>query len=108
MLKSMGPQAKMLVIERTAEFIDTLDNIDDPRLEVVHGCASTVSEELAQEIIVVVQSALAPGGRLVAHQFTDRVAEYAKPIMGCPKSRSNSSTCCPLGSSCATTIARNP
>lgn len=109
MLKSMGPQAKMLVIERTAEFIDTLDNIDDPRLEVVHGCASTVVEELArrglgaadvvisgipfstmppalaQEIVVAVQDALAPGGRFVAYQFTDRVAEYARPVMGPPE-----------------------
>lgn len=109
MLKAMGPQAKMLVIERTAEFIDTLDSIDDPRLEVVHGCASTVGEELArrglgaadviisgipfstmppvlaQEIVVGVRNALAPGGRFVAYQFTDRVADYAKPVMGPPE-----------------------
>lgn len=108
MLKAMGPQAKMLVIERTAEFIDTLDRIDDPRLEVVHGCASTVGEELtqrgltaadvvisgipfstmppelAEEIIAAVYRALAPGGRFVAYQFSDRVADYARPVMGSP------------------------
>ncbi|MEX2125201.1 MAG: hypothetical protein WD795_15020 [Woeseia sp.] len=31
------------------------------------------------------QSAFAPGGRFVAYQFTDRVAEYAKPFMGSPE-----------------------
>jgi hypothetical protein len=29
--------------------------------------------------------ALAPGGRFVAYQFTDRVADYAKPVMGLPE-----------------------
>lgn len=109
MLKAMGAQAKMLVIERTAEFIDTLDGIDDPRLEVVHGCASGIGEalerrhlagadvvisgipfstmppELSEEIVAAVNDALAPGGRFVAYQFSDRVAEYAKPVMGSPE-----------------------
>lgn len=109
MLKAMGPQSKMLVIERTAEFIDTLDGIDDPRLEVVHGCASKVCDELAgrglpaadvvisgipfstmppglaQEIVAGVQKALVPGGRFVAYQFTDRVRDYARPVMGSPE-----------------------
>lgn len=109
MLKAMSSQAKMLVIERTAEFIDTLGGIDDPRLEVVHGCASTIGDELerrglpaadvvisgipfstmppelAEEIVTAVNDALAPGGRFVAYQFTDRVADYAKPVMGSPE-----------------------
>lgn len=109
MLGAMAPQGKMLVIERTAEFIDTLDGIDDPRLEVVHGCASTIGDELtrrglaaadvvisgipfstippglAEDIVVAVRDALAPGGRFVAYQFTDRVADYAKPVMGSPE-----------------------
>lgn len=108
MLKAMRADARMLVIERTAEFIDTLDGIDDPRLEVVHGCASsigtelerrghraadavisgipfsTMPAELAEEIIAAVHESLAPGGRFVAYQFTDRVADYAKPMMGAP------------------------
>jgi phospholipid N-methyltransferase len=108
MLKAMNPQAKMLVIERTAEFIDTLGGIDDPRLEVVHGCASgigaelerrrlppadvvisgipfsTMQPDLCEDIVTAVNEALAPGGRFVAYQFTDRVADYAKPMMGAP------------------------
>lgn len=109
MLRAMNPQAKMMVIERTAEFINTLDGIDDPRLEVVHGCASgigtelerrhlpdadvvisgipfsTIEPELCEEIVTAVNDALAPGGRFVAYQFTDRVADYAKPVMGAPE-----------------------
>jgi phospholipid N-methyltransferase len=109
MLKAMSPKAKMLVIERTAEFIDTLGGIDDPRLEVVHGCASGIGEELerrrlpaadvvisgipfstmppglSEEIVIAVNDALAPGGRFVAYQFSDRVADYAKPVMGSPE-----------------------
>lgn len=109
MLKAMSPQSKMLVIERTAEFIDTLDGIDDPRLEVVHGCASGIGEALerrrllaadvvisgipfstmppglCEEIVSAVNDALAPGGRFVAYQFSDRVADYARPVMGSPE-----------------------
>jgi phospholipid N-methyltransferase len=109
MLKAMNPQAKMLVIERTAEFIVTLGGIDDPRLEVVHGCASgigaelerrrlppadvvisgipfsTMQPDLCEDIVTAVNEALAPGGRFVAYQFTDRVAEYTKPVMGPPE-----------------------
>lgn len=109
MLKAMSPQGRMLVIERTAEFIDTLGGIDDPRLEVVHGCASGIGAELArrrlpaadvvisgipfstmqpdlcEEIVTAVNDALAPGGRFVAYQFTDRVAEYTRPVMGPPE-----------------------
>lgn len=109
MLKAMNPQARMLVIERTADFIGTLSGIDDHRLEVIHGCASAIGEELerrghpsadavisgipfstmppelAEEIIAGVYEALAPGGRFVAYQFTDRVADYARPVMGAPE-----------------------
>jgi phosphatidylethanolamine/phosphatidyl-N-methylethanolamine N-methyltransferase len=109
LLQAAGPQARVLVIERTAEFIESLERIHDSRLEVVHGCASSVGAELARaghpavdavvsgipfstlpevlaaEIVGEVHQALAPGGRFVAYQFSDAVADYARPVMGEPE-----------------------
>jgi phospholipid N-methyltransferase len=111
LLKAMGPQAHLLVIERTGEFIDNLEGIDDPRLDVVHGCASsigaelqrrgfekadavvsgipfsTMSRTLGKEIVTAVHESLAAGGRFVAYQYSDRVADFARPIMGKPEVR---------------------
>lgn len=109
LLQAMGPQAHLLVIERTKEFIAKLEWIGDPRLEVVHGCASSIGVELqrrgfkaadavvsgipfstlpqalAAEIITAVHAALVPGGRFVAYQYSDRVADFARPLMGDPE-----------------------
>jgi phospholipid N-methyltransferase len=109
LLKAMGPQARLLAIERTADFVENLQRINDIRLDVVHGCASSIGAELkrrgypaadavisgipfstlpevlAAEIVTAVHGALGPGGRFVAYQFTDRVADYAQPVMGTPE-----------------------
>lgn len=109
LLKVMGPEARLLVIERTVDFIENLEQINDIRLDVVHGCASsigaelkrrgypaadavvsgipfsTLPEPLAAEIIAAVHDALGPGGRFVAYQFTNRVADYAQPVLGMPE-----------------------
>jgi phospholipid N-methyltransferase len=108
LLKAMGPESQLLVIERTEQFVRSLARIDDPRLHVVHGCASSIVAELAArgyaqadavisgipfstlpkalaaEIVAGVHTALAPGGRFVAYQFKDRVADYVRPLMGAP------------------------
>jgi phospholipid N-methyltransferase len=108
LLKATGSHSRLLVIERTAEFIEHLQMIGDSRLDVVHGCASSIGAELQRrgypaadsvisgipfstmpealgvEIIAAVHDALAPGGRFVAYQFTDRVVDYARPVMGAP------------------------
>lgn len=108
MLDAMGADSRLIAIERTEPFVRTLRQIDDPRLEVVHGCASSLVDELQQRglgatdvvisgipfstlppalastIVEAVHRALAPGGRFVAYQFTDRVADYTRPIMGGP------------------------
>ena len=108
LLKAMQPKARLLAIERTAEFVDMLRHAADPRLEVVHGCASSIGDEmkrrgylnadavvsgipfstlpkgLAAEIVMAIYRVLAPGGRFVAYQFTDRVADYVRPVMGTP------------------------
>lgn len=109
LLKAMPPQARLLAIERTAEFVEMLQQITDPRLDLVHGCASSITAELTQrgylkadavvsgipfstlpkplaaEIVKAIYNALAPGGRFVAYQFTDRVADYMRPVMGAPE-----------------------
>lgn len=108
LLAAMGTQSSLLVIERTARFVDKLAAINDARLDVIHGCASSIREELesrglgaadavisgipfstmpralASDIVDAVHDALAPGGVFVAYQFTDRVAEYTRPVMGKP------------------------
>ena len=109
LLKGLPPDGRLLVIERTAEFIKGLEKIGDPRLTVVHGCASSIVAELgrhgldgadavvsgipfstlparlAGQIVDALYAALVPGGRFVAYQFTDRVADYARPVMGEPR-----------------------
>lgn len=109
LLNAMGPQARLLVFERTLAFVSNLRRIDDSRLSVVHACASSIGAELerrgcpavdavisgipfstlpaalATNIIAAVHAALGPGGRFVAYQFSDRVADYARPLMGAPE-----------------------
>ncbi|MCI0517011.1 MAG: methyltransferase type 12 [Woeseiaceae bacterium] len=108
LLQAMGPQARLLVIERTDRFVEVLKRIDDSRIEIVHGCASSIVAQLARrkrpaadavvsgipfstmpkalgaEIISAVHDALAPGGRFVAYQLSDRVVRYARPLLGEP------------------------
>jgi phospholipid N-methyltransferase len=107
-LAALGPEGRLLAIEWTAEFVETVRKIDDARLDVIHGCASTIREELAnrglsaadvvvsgipfstmppelcQKIASELFAALKPGGRFVAYQFTDRVVDYTTPHMGPP------------------------
>jgi len=109
LLQAMSPQARLLAIERTAVFVENLRRIDGTRLDVVHGCASsigaqlkrsgysaadavvsgipfsTLPESLASAILAAVHSALSPGGRFVAYQFVDRVVDYAEPLLGEPE-----------------------
>lgn len=108
LLAAMGPGSRLVAIERTGEFVTALEQILDPRLEVVHGCASTICAELerlelgsadavisgipfstlppdlAHTIIDEVHRALSPDGRFVAYQFSERVADYARPVLGPP------------------------
>ena len=108
LLQALGPQAQLLAIERTAEFARLVEQIDDSRLEVVNGCASSIGDELrcrgfkaadaivsgipfstmpatlAASIVAAVHTALCPGGRFVAYQVSDRVADHALPVLGAP------------------------
>jgi len=108
MLEDMGPGARLLAFERTAELADALGGIDDDRLDVVNGCASRLCAELSQrnlgasdvvvsgipfsnlppelarDIVRQVHAGLKPGGRFIAYQVSDRVAKYATPVFGEP------------------------
>jgi phosphatidylethanolamine/phosphatidyl-N-methylethanolamine N-methyltransferase len=109
LLKAMPDGSNLLTMERTGEFVTALNRIGDPRLHIVHGCASTLATELesrglgpadavisgipfstlppdlCKQIITAVHDALRPQGRFVAYQFSDRVADYARPIFGSPR-----------------------
>lgn len=108
LLGALAPDARLLAVERTAAFVDNLQRIDDPRFEVIHGCASSIVEELASRgldgadaivsgipfstmpaavsasIAAAIEQALTPAGRFVAYQFSDKVADYLEPHLGAP------------------------
>jgi phospholipid N-methyltransferase len=107
-LAAMRPDARLISIEFTAEFIPILERIDDPRFEIIKGCASSIGEqlekrglagadavvsgipfstlppELCRRIAANLYAALNPGGRFVAYQFSDKVADFISPHMGAP------------------------
>lgn len=109
LLSAMGDSSRLLAIESTAEFVPVLKQLDDPRLTVVHGCASnlvdevrrhgfeapdavisgvpfsTLPEHLARRIVADVHGALRAQGRFVAYQLSERVSDYAGPLFGQPR-----------------------
>lgn len=109
LLSAMRPEARLVAIERTVDFVESLQQIDDHRLDVVHGCASsigvelercgcptadavisgipffTLPEALAGQIVTAIHAALGPNGKFVAYQFMGKVADYALPVMGLPE-----------------------
>lgn len=108
MLGEMRPDAHLISIEWTPDFMPALEKIDDPRFEVVNDCASTILEHLERRefghadavvsgipfstmppglcrtIAANLHEALAPGGRFVAYQFSDKVVDFVTPHMGQP------------------------
>jgi phosphatidylethanolamine/phosphatidyl-N-methylethanolamine N-methyltransferase len=109
LLAAIPRHARLMAIERTEEFAEVLDGLGDERLAVVHGCASSICSELerhglgtadavisgipfstlppdlADTIIRQIHRALRPGGRFVAYQLSQRVADYARPVFGQPQ-----------------------
>lgn len=108
LLEAMPDDGKLLVFESTDTFAAGLREIPDERLEVIHGCASTISlalaerglscvdavvsgipfstlpSEIANAIVEQVAASLGAGGRFVAYQFTAAVRDYGRPVMGEP------------------------
>ncbi len=109
LLRRMAPQSRLVAIERSEKFLQHLRDIDDDRLEVVHGCASGLEDVLrergiasadafvsgipfvclpeaaAQQVAAGIHACLAPGGRFVAYQVADKVVDVVAPLMGEPK-----------------------
>lgn len=109
MLAALGPDARLLTIELTPEFVDLLTRHPDPRLIVELGSAvgireilaahalgrprvvvsgipfSTMPPLLGRRIIGEVWEALAPGGLFVAYQVRDRVAGLSRKLLGRPE-----------------------
>jgi phospholipid N-methyltransferase len=113
-LKALPPESTLLAIEINPEFIDYLKACPDPRLSVYPGSAehlaqalasvnhgriapgtrpdavisgipfSTMPPEVGQRIIRSIWDCMAPGGRFVAYQVMNRIAELAPGVLGSP------------------------
>jgi phospholipid N-methyltransferase len=108
-LRAMGKDAKLLSIELNSDFISILSKMNDPRFIVHEGEArrlreilqqygfkgadaifsgipfSTMSQTQGKEILEAVSRSLLPGGRFIAYQFRNRVAEVGCDVFGPPK-----------------------
>jgi phospholipid N-methyltransferase len=108
-LRALPTHGRLLAIEIDPEFAALLrEECTDPRLVVHQGSAehirdalaahgvlraeavisgipfSTMPEPLGERIVREVHETLAPGGRFVAYQFRDRVAELGRSVFGQP------------------------
>jgi phospholipid N-methyltransferase len=104
-LKRMGPDATLLVLETNADFVEYLRlSIPDPRLHVIHGSAaevdlnlqklglnqadyvisgipfSTIPEAVCDQIVRVTHSVLRPQGAFLVYQFSCRVLPYLQRV----------------------------
>jgi len=106
LLRALSPTSTLLTIEINPQFCELLGRIDDKRLAVHHGAAhdlksalaakgqagadavisgipfSTMPREAGLRVISAIWTALRPGGRFVAYQVSNKVAELATPTMG--------------------------
>ncbi|MEZ5659593.1 MAG: methyltransferase type 12 [Burkholderiaceae bacterium] len=106
LLDAMPADARLLCLEIDPYFVEMVGKIDDPRLIVHRGSAehivdvlkeyglnepdavvsgipfSTMPPQLARLIVQRVHDALPSGGRFVAYQFRDHVAQFARPVFG--------------------------
>lgn len=108
-LNRLPPDARLLTIDMSSEFIDLLnESIPDPRLinhlgsaadlspilkehnlnapdAVISGIPfSTMPKEVGADVVGAVQEALREHGRFVAYQFRGDVATITRPAMGEP------------------------
>jgi phospholipid N-methyltransferase len=106
-LRRMPPDAKLVAIEISREFVDVLRrNYPDPRLTVYEGSSTDLEKALAEagetqaDLIVsgvpfstmergagrrtleAAKRGLATNGRFVAYQFRSHVRRFAEPIFG--------------------------
>jgi phospholipid N-methyltransferase len=106
LLQAMAPDATLLTVELNPRFHALVSGIEDKRLIAHHGSAcdlvdilsryhlgaanavisgipfSTMSRGLGVHIIEAIRSVLAPDGRFVAYQASDRIATLCQPVLG--------------------------
>jgi len=109
MLEALPEESTLLAVEIDPAFVERLREIPDPRLVVHQGSAEQIREALARyglgaadavvsgipfstmpdavgrRILREVWESLGPGGRFVAYQFRDRVADLGEEIAGQPE-----------------------
>jgi phospholipid N-methyltransferase len=102
----MPPQARLLCVELNPLFYRLIRSIQDNRLTahlgsaaelkdilVLHGLPapdviisgipfSTMSRSTGSGILATIATLLAPGGRFVAYQASDRVVDLSEPFLG--------------------------
>jgi phospholipid N-methyltransferase len=112
-LKALAPESTLLAFEINPEFVSYLRACPDPRLSVYPGSAdhlqealasgngrfapgtrpdavisgipfSTMPPEVGRRILRTIWDCMAPGGRFVAYQVMNRVAELAPDALGSP------------------------
>lgn len=109
LLDALSEDSRLLAIDINPDFIERLRSEPDPRLIVHSGCAeklretldqyglarpdvvisgipfSTMPADLGRNILSAVWASLSPGGRFIAYQLRDRVAELGRDILGKPE-----------------------
>lgn len=113
-LRALPPESALLAIEINPVFVGYLRACSDPRLSVYPGSAehlaqalasvnhgrvapgsrpdavisgipfSTMPPEVGRRIIRTIWDCMAPGGRFVAYQLMNRIAELAPNVIGSP------------------------
>ena len=106
LLQQMPAQSRLLVIEKTSEFREALQQISDSRFEYVIGDAadlrqivsardlgsidvivsgipfSAIADVTARSIMQSIYEVLRPGGFFIAYQLRSDVEEFARPYFG--------------------------
>lgn len=109
LLKHMNESSRLLAIEKTEAFIESLCQLNDPRLIVRQGNAvnlmdylqeldfgnpdliisgipfSSLPPETARSLVGTFHNALRPGGGFFAYQLRNDVARFARPLFGEPQ-----------------------
>jgi phosphatidylethanolamine/phosphatidyl-N-methylethanolamine N-methyltransferase len=106
-LEHMRPDAKLVAIEISSDFVEVLRaQFPDPRVHVHHGSATEIEAALAKigersaDLVMsgipfstlergvglatlrAAKRVLSPGGRFVAYQFRSKVRDFGEPVFG--------------------------
>lgn len=106
LLAAMSDTAQLLAVEKSEHLLDTLQRLDDRRLNIVHGDAadlvrllddsgmrsadlivsgipfSVIPPDVCRQILQQIDQALEPGGCFIAYQLSRKVVQYTVPHFG--------------------------